>query len=414
MAQKQSHDADVIVVGGGLAGMTMTALLAAYDVSVICLDHDDPANLVKADYDLRTMAISCGSQKILRAAGAWKEAELSPCPIRDIRILHNSSPTLLSLLSQEAESDAFGWVVDSRALRAGLLNRLKHLPAARHLAPVKISDFNIEQNIGHVLLEDGRRLRAPLIIGADGKHSLTRNWMNIPVRRWSYHQQAVVAIIHHDEPHNNKAFEHFRSEGPLAVLPVSDDSQGIHRSALVWTESTRARSSRMAWDADTFRSAVQAILPKEYGRVLHVEPRAAYPLNFSHAYRYTAPRMALIADAAHAIHPIAGQGLNLGLRDVAVLAELTVHAKDNHLDLGSPSLLASYERARRFDNTVMAAATDALDKIFSSKSRTLGVIRSMALKAIPLMPKTKMMIMREAMGAPPRTLPKLMRDEYLR
>lgn len=398
------------MVGGGHAGLTLAALLAAHGVSCLCLDRDDPA----VAKDTRTTAISYGSQRVIAAAGAWSTAQLNPCAIRDIRILDGDSPVLLDFLSRDIGDRMFGWIVTNGDLRQCLYDRLSTLPLAKHIAPAHVSGFSVEADHASVHLSDGQTFRAPLVIGADGKNSFTREWMNIPVRHWTYNQQAIVSIITHKNPHDNIAVENFMDEGPLAVLPMVDDDAGNHRSALVWTEHTDKRDTRLSWNDETFISSLNERLPDFYGGITHATPRAAWPLSLTHAYRYIGPRMALVADAAHAIHPIAGQGLNLGLRDIAALVELLVEAKNNKTDLGAPDLLDEYQRRRRFDNTLMAAATDNLNRLFSRKGKLLGFARKAGLKFIAKSPRARRFLMRQAMAAPDaKWLPKLIRDGSL-
>ncbi len=407
-------DTDVLVVGGGLAGMTLTALLATHGISVICLDRDDPKVALSQNYDARTTAISYGSQRVMRAAGVWDETILKPCAIRDIHILDGGSPVLLEFLSDDIGGTDFGWIVDNRDLRQSLFNRLHALANISHIAPATIKSFFVEKTHAGVHLADGRTVTAALVIGADGKRSATRDWMNIPVRSWSYDQQAIVCIVYHEHPHNHVAIEHFLEEGPFALLPMQDDSNGHHRSALVWSEHLSSRS-KLDWTDDTFIAALKTRLPSTYGDILRVGKRTAYPLTFTHAYSYIGPRMALVADAAHAIHPIAGQGLNLGLRDIAALAELIVQAKDKGHDVGADTLLEVYQQQRRFDNSLMAAATDGLNRLFSKKSKLLGLARKAGLGLIQKSPTARQFFMRQAMAAPDAAwLPRLIREGRLR
>lgn len=409
-----SFDADVIVIGGGPAGMTLTALLAAHGVQTICIDRDDPASTLAQQYDTRTTAISFGSQRVIAAAGVWDEQKLKPCAIRDIHILDGDSPVLLEFFSEDVGNKDFGWIVENRDLRACLFQRLADLPRATHLAPAMVKDFSVHETHACVYLNDGRMLSAPVIIGADGRQSFTRQWMDIPVRAWSYDQHAIICTITHAHPHNHNAVEHFLPEGPFAVLPMQNDAQGRHRSALVWSEHAKT-AQRLRWDDETFQAAVQVRLPEFYGQITSIGPRSAYPLTLVHAYRYIGPRMALVADAAHGIHPIAGQGLNLGLRDIAALAELLVTAKDTKEDMGSAEILETYQRQRRFDNMLMAAATDNLNRLFSRKSKLLGMARKAGLKLIQKTPAAKQFLMRQAMAEPNASwLPRLIREGRLR
>lgn len=389
---------DVVVVGGGPAGCSLAALLAANGVSTACIDQDDPAVTLKGDFDGRTTAISFGSRRVIEAAGAWDALQQDACPIDDIKITESGSPTLLEFLVREVGEKSFGWIVENRRLRAALYERLKDLKNARHIAPARVADFDRDKNGVTVHLADGQKIRAKLVVGADGRKSFTREWMGIGTRGWSYRQRGVVCIVHHEKPHGNIAVEDFRGEGPFAILPMSNDAQGRHRSSIVWTEHGPERDSAKLWDEETFNAALSARFPDFYGKVSLAGGRFAYPLALTHAHSYIAPRMALVADAAHAIHPIAGQGLNLGLRDVAQLADLIVAAKKANADVGSDDLLQRYERARRPDNMMMAAATDTLNKLFSNDIAPVRLLRRMGLRMVQAAPAARKFFMKQAMG----------------
>ncbi len=392
-------DADVIVIGGGHAGLTMSLLLARAGISVICIDRDPPAKTLAKDYDPRTTAISYGSAQVLGHAGVWEALLPDACPIEDIKITESGAPTLLTFLVEDVDAPAFGWILDNRDLRAAMYEALAKYKTAKHITGAKVEAIEQGDTAHRVHLEDGQVFSASLIIGADGRGSFTREAFHIGVREWSYHQQAVIACITHEKPHHNMALEDFREEGPFAVLPMVDDAKGQHRSALVWTEETRRKSkSLLEYDDAPFTEALAAHLPDSYGRVLSVSARRAYPLGLIHAHSYTAHRMALVADAAHGIHPIAGQGLNLGLRDVACLAEKLARAHEAGLDLGDETLLQSYEAERRPDNMLMAGVTDGLNKLFSKRLPLLSPLRKAGLKLVERAPATKKFFMRQAMG----------------
>lgn len=398
MSQKQPITRfDVIVAGGGPAGCTMAALLGKAGLSVACIDRDNPAQSLNPAFDTRTTAISYGSRTILQKAGAWDGLQSLACPIRDIKITDNGSPTLLRFLSDDVQAEAFGWVIENRHLRGALFKAMKETGAI-HIAPAAIKNYTVGEHAASVDLEDGRTLSAELVIGADGRASFTRAWMGTETRGWSYNQRAVVSVIRHEHPHNNIAVEDFRDEGPFAILPMPDDEQGHHRSALVWTEHGPEKQSALHWRDDIFNAAIAERFPAEYGHVCLHGKRASYPLSLSHAQEYTAQRMVLVADAAHGIHPIAGQGLNIGLRDVAALADILISARNDGRDIGGADILAHYERARRPDNMAMAAATDALNKLFSNKSASLRILRRAGLRMVEKLPRTKRFFMRYAMG----------------
>lgn len=394
---KTDTNFDVIIAGGGPSGCAMAAMLGKAGLKVACIDRDDPAQTISPAFDTRTTAISYGSRSVLRNAGAWDGLESVACAIRDIKIMDNGSHTLLRFLSDDVKADAFGWVIENRHLRGALYTAMKN-SGVTHIAPAAIADYEIDDNAARVHLADGRILSAKLVIGADGRASFTRQWMGIDTRGWSYNQRAVVSIITHEKPHNNIAVEDFRDEGPFAILPMPDDDKGNHRSALVWTEHRPEKESALHWDEAIFNAAIAERFPADYGDVRLLGKRAAYPLSLSHAHKYIGPRMALIADAAHGIHPIAGQGLNIGLRDVAAMADILATAKKEKRDFGADDILQIYERARRPDNMAMAAATDALNKLFSNKSASLRLLRRAGLRVVEKLPRTKRFFMRYAMG----------------
>ena len=391
--------ADVVIVGGGHAGCTMAALLAKNGVTSICIDQDDPAKTLTAGFDGRTTAISFGSRKVIGAAGAWDMLEDEACAIRDIKIMDSGSPTLLEFLVEDVGAEAFGWIVENRRLRQSLYQTLKDLKNAAHIAPARVAGFTRDNDGVNVHMEDGRTARGQLVIGADGRNSFTREWMGIGTRGWKYGQRAIVCIVRHEKPHDNIAVEDFRSEGPFAILPMTDDEDGNHRSSIVWTEHGRDTDSALHWAEDTFNAALDERFPSFYGQVQLSGKRFSYPLSLTHAHDYIAPRMALVADAAHAIHPIAGQGLNIGLRDIAELAELLITAKKYGRDLGGEELLHAYQSARRLDNMAMAGATDTLNRLFSNDLSSVRILRKIGLRAVQRIPAARKFFMRQAMGA---------------
>lgn len=391
------NEADLIVVGGGLAGLTLTALLASQEVSVVCVDREAPAKTGTAEFDLRTTAISYGSQLVLRAAGVWDLMGDHPCPIKDIQVRDTGSPVLLNFLANDLEGEPFGWIVNNLDLRRALQQRVASLKSARHLAPATVRGFSVKKEYAEVALADGMRLRAPLVIGADGKKSSVREFLGIPLHGWMYNQTAIVCVVAHENPHHNRAIEHFRPEGPFAILPMSDRADGRHCSALVWSVEGR-HVAPMSWDEATFNLALAARFPPEYGNVALLGPRAAWPLGLQHAHAYIGPRMALVAEAAHAMHPIAGQGLNMGLRDIAELAELLAAARRDGRDPGSPDILRTYQQRRHFDNMAMMAATDALTRVFSNRLPVIGGLRRLGVSLVQACPPVRRFFMKQAMG----------------
>ena len=392
-------DYDAIIVGGGLAGLSLSCLLGKIDgLRVACIDRDAPETQLANDE--RTTAISFGSAQILKRADVWEQIAANGCPIEDIEILDGDSPLLLQFLSREVEGKAFGWIISNTHIRTCLMAKMAALHNVEHIAPAKVQDFEVTDDYAAVVLEDGRKLTARLIIGADGRGSSVREFMDVDVREWNYKQRAVVCYVAHENPHHNKAVEHFKAAGPFAILPMPDKEDSTHRSSLVYTEhNKRGAASLMDLSDEDFAAKVQEGFPESYGKIEIINnKRMVFPLTLVHAAEYIAPRMALVADAAHGIHPIAGQGLNLGFRDLGVIASLIEQAQDTGADIGADALLQSYQRKRRPDNMVMIAFTDAMVKLFSNDLPPIRILRRAGLRAVAKLPAAKKFFMHRAMG----------------
>ncbi len=405
----------VAIAGGGLAGLTMASVLGSRGVDCVVIDRQTRDETVTERFDGRTTALSLGSRRVLEAAGLWDGLAPNASPILDIRIADDAdTPLLGGLLAsaslhfdhREVADDtggaAFGHIVENRLIRKAQYDRLDGLAPVTHLDGAAITGAEFGADRAVLTLGDGRRVGADLVVAADGKDSLMRELAGIGTRRWSYGQTAVVCTITHPEPHRGLALEHFLPDGPLAVLPMTDGPDGAPRSSVVWSDhgtagADRPRLLKLA-DAD-FEAALTAAMGGYLGKVRLAGTRFAYPLGVVHAKRYTGRRLALIGEAAHAIHPIAGQGLNLSLRDVAALAERLVRAARLGQDLGAAALLAGYRRQRQVDNLAMLAATDGLNRLFSTDLGPVRLARSIGLAAIGRLPPAKRFFMRQAMGA---------------
>jgi 2-octaprenyl-6-methoxyphenol hydroxylase len=402
MNDSTSLRTQVAVVGGGLAGATMAAALGQAGIDTVILDQEPAAARTLPGFDGRTTALSYGSRRIVASAGLWDPVAGQAEPILDIRIADGRAPVFLHFDHQEmaGESDSapFGHIVENRLLRLAQFERLDALPAVRHVAPAKV--VAVETGTGHaaVTLADGRVVRAELVIGADGRASFTRQQLGIPARSFAYRQKAVVCVMAHAEPHRGVAVEHFLPAGPFAVLPMRDDADGTHRSSIVWTEHPDTADDFVHRPIAAFDAALQAVVGDWLGPVRTLGKRFTYPLGVVHARRYGARRAALIGEAAHGIHPIAGQGLNLGLRDIDVLSGLLVERSRLGLDLGDPALLRRYEQLRRPDNVAMILATDGLNRLFSTDLAPVQLARDLGLAAVGRLPPVKRFFMRQAMG----------------
>jgi 2-octaprenyl-6-methoxyphenol hydroxylase len=399
-------DVEVLIVGGGMVGATLAAALGRAGVAVALVEQADPARFAEAAFDGRTSAIALGSARALRTIGAWAhmaEAE----PILDIRVSDSDGRGGCSRLfvhydHREVGDEPFGYIVENRAIRVALYRLLATLDRVTVLAPAALAGLDRGPTRADVRLADGRRLTARLVVGADGRGSALRRSARIGLATWTYPQTSIVCTIAHERPHNGVAHEHFLPAGPFAVLPMSG-----HRSSIVWTEHNRLVPHLMALAETPFAAEMTRRFGDSLGRLRPVGPRWSYPLALMHAARYTDRRLALIGDAAHVIHPIAGQGLNLGLRDLAALAEAVVDARRLGLDVGAAPVLERYQRWRRFDNLVLAAVTDGLNRLFSNDLAPVRLARDLGLAVVDRLPPLKRVLMRHAMGlvgSPPRLI----------
>jgi 2-octaprenyl-6-methoxyphenol hydroxylase len=380
---------DAAIIGGGFIGMAMANALGRAGIRTVCIDQAR-----KGDFSLRTTAISEGSRRILLECGLWHHVK-NPCPIRGIEVLEGNSPVLLNLGGDEKEN--LGWVVMNEDLGAAMQIGFESHANLSFMSGT-VMDFEILPQYAYVHLNDGGKIKSKIVIGADGRNSFVRDWMGVPVRKWDYRQRAILTTVWHQKPHNNIAIEHFLSAGPFAVLPMPDDENSDHRSAVIITEDGPKSKSWMLAPDYEFESAIIRQLPRRLGKITRVGNRASYPLSFIHAGSYIGPRMALIGDAAHGIHPIAAQGLNLGFKDVKELTGLIVSAHKAGRDVGGGDVLNTYDQTRRPGNTVMAAATDAMNRIFTSRSKAMTLIRSAGIKWIGRNQGIKKFIIKQGSG----------------
>jgi 2-octaprenyl-6-methoxyphenol hydroxylase len=337
----------------------------------------------------------------------WSDIARDAEPIREIRVADGDSPFFLHYDHGEIGPDPLGHIVENRVLRRALLARAAALSNLRHLAPARVAAAERRSGGVTATLADGAGIRGNLLIAADGKSSPLRQEAGIRTVEWRYPQTAIVCTVWHERPHLGIAVEHFLPAGPFAILPMTGD-----RSSIVWTERAALVPRLMALDAAGFHAELARRFGDFLGRLEVVGPRWSYPLALMHAERYGAERLILVGDAAHVIHPIAGQGLNLGLRDVAVLAELIVDARRLGLDIGTADILARYERWRRFDTMTLAAVTDGLNRLFSNNIPPLAWARGLGLAAINRLPPIRRFFMQHAMGMV-GNLPRLVRGERL-
>jgi len=398
---------ELAVAGGGLAGITLAISCAEAGLDVTVIDRIERKAMLKPGFDGRTTALSFGSRRVMETIGVWAELEPQAQPILEIRVADGASPFFLHYDHKDVGDNPMGYIVENAALRRALYRRAKGLKNLRIVAPKSVAGVTDEGAYARITLDDGTALKAQLVAACDGRNSNLRQAAGINCLEWSYRQIAIVAVVKHELPHRGVAVEHFRPAGPFAILPMTGN-----RSSIVWSEAADLAPKLLKLPPEKFQIELEKRFGDFLGAVALAGPVWSYPLGFIHADRYTSGRMALVGDAAHAIHPIAGQGLNLGFRDVATLAELAVNARRLGLDIGAPDLLARYERWRRFDSVTLAAMTDGLNRLFSNKSKTLAWTRDLGLGAINRMPRVKKVMIRHAMGILGE-IPKLVKGEQL-
>ena len=387
---------DVLILGGGLVGGTLGVALAASGLSVAVVDPADPAVTSTAAFDGRASAIASASGRMLDAIGIGGKLGGQGCAIRQIRVADGLEPGKLDFIAGDHD-DPLGTMYENRQLRAALYATAAAVPGLD--LRMRTRAVAVDRGSARVTatLSDGSTVKAALLVAADGRASPTREAAGITVARWSYDHQAVIGAFHHERDHENIAFEIFYPSGPFALLPLPDDEIG-HRSAIVWTVDAKYGPAMLKLGDRAFLAEATARMGGFLGTLSAASPRAGYPLGFHHAARITAERLALVGDAAHGIHPIAGQGLNLGLRDVAALAEVLVEGKRIGMDLGDAALLARYQAWRGLDTLMTAAATDTLTRLFGLPGRAASAVRRFGISAVDRIGPLKDRFMAEARG----------------
>ena len=391
-----SVQSDVIILGGGLVGLTLAIALDAHGLSSVVIDPADPAGMLAKGFDGRASAVASASHKMLDAIGVGARLAGQGCPIASIRVSDGLAPRAL-VFDPDPASGPLGIMYENLLLRRTLHEAAAEAANITLLMPARPVEVARDGNSARVTLADGGTYSAPLLIGAEGRNSPTRVAAGINVARWSYNHTAIIATLGHEHAHEGIAHEIFYPTGPFALLPMRDDVDGP-RSAIVWTVAGEHGAAMLGLPDRTFLAEAEKRMGGMLGRLRSASPRSSYPLGFHHTARITDQRLALIGDAAHGIHPIAGQGLNLGFRDVAALAEVLVEGARLGLDLGDSQLLARYERWRALDSFLVAATTDGLTRLFGLPGKAPRAIRRFGLDAVAHIPPLKRRFMAEARG----------------
>jgi 2-octaprenyl-6-methoxyphenol hydroxylase len=399
---------ELLIAGGGLTGLLLGVACAGTGLTVAIVDPQGPTALLADDFDGRSSAIGYGSHRVLEAIGVWPEIASDAEPIREIRVADDASPLFLHYDHRELGTGApLGYIVENRILRRALVNRVRPIPNLRFFSSVSVDSVSTSHFAASAGLSDGREIGARLVAAADGRKSPLRNAAGIRTVEWRYPQTGIVATVHHGRPHSGVAVEHFMPAGPFAILPMTEN-----RSSIVWTERAELAPRLVGLPDAAFKAELAARFGDFLGAIEPIGPRWTYPLSLLLAEEYVAPRLALVGEAAHTIHPIAGQGLNLGIRDVAALAQLVIDARRLGLDIGDKSILLGYQQWRRFDAMALAAVTDGLNRLFSNSFAPLQLARDVGLAVVNRLPPLKRVLMRDAMGIA-GDLPRLVRGEPL-
>jgi 2-octaprenyl-6-methoxyphenol hydroxylase len=408
MTTTETERRDVVIGGAGFAGLALAIALRQGLGDSFSVTVADPALAHEKSKGPRATAIAAAARRLFEALDVWQAVEDGAQPILDMVVTDSKlddavRPTFLTFGGEVEEGEAFAHMIENRHLVDALVAKAKDLGI--DLRATSVAGFENSGKRIDVELTDGAALSARLLVGADGARSLIREHAGIATHGWNYNQSAIVTTVAHERPHNGRAEEHFLPSGPFAILPLTGN-----RSSIVWTETTREAGRMVALPDDEFLDELEKRFGLHLGDLQIAGPRRAFPLGLFTARSFIGERLALIGDAAHIIHPIAGQGLNMGLRDVAALAEAVADAARLGIDIGAAQVLERYQRWRRFDTMTMGVATDGLNRLFSNHSDVLRLARDVGLGVVERLPALKRMFIREAAGFT-GDVPKLLKGE---
>ena len=401
---------DLVIGGAGFAGLALAIALREGLGEGFAVTVADPALAHAKSKDPRASAIAAAARRLFEAIGVWQAVEGQAQPILDMVVTDSKlddavRPAFLTFGGEVEEGEPFAHMIENRVLVDALVEKAKSLGI--DLRATAVTSFDRAAARIDVYFADGAGIGARLLVGADGARSAIRECAGIAQHGWSYNQSGIVTTVAHERDHHGRAEEHFLPAGPFAILPLTG-----RRTSIVWTEESREAERLVALPDDEFHAELEKRFGLHLGDIEIVGPRRAFPLGLYTARSFIGERLALIGDAAHVIHPIAGQGLNMGLRDVAALAEAVADAARLGLDIGAPGVLERYQRWRRFDTAMMGVATDGLNRLFSNRSDVLRLVRDVGLGLVERVPAVKRMFIREAAGFTGE-LPKLLKGEAL-
>ncbi|MEM7780682.1 MAG: FAD-dependent monooxygenase [Pseudomonadota bacterium] len=388
---------DLLILGGGLVGMALALAAAKQGMTSHVIDRADPAELTAEGFDDRATAISTASWHLFSNIGIAEGLEEFACDIASIAVTDQNKPGRLDF-TPEPHEGTLGRMFPNRRLRLALFEAAADEPLINWVSKAEITERERSEFGVAALLSDGRKLKGRLMIAAEGRGSPTREDAGFTLAHWDYKHRAVIAGLTHSKPHDNVAWEIFYPAGPFALLPMKTQGDGLHRSSLVWTVSEADGQAVNKLGDRAFTAEVQKRMGDILGEITSVGSRSSWPLGFHHTAKITDTRLALVGDAAHGIHPIAGQGLNLGLRDVGALVEVLANGARIGLDPGDPQLLKRYENWRGLDSFMVALATDGLTRLFGVPGKTASAVRRLGMSAVQRTPMLKTFFMDEARG----------------
>lgn len=400
---------DLVILGGGLVGMTLALAAAKKGVSSHVVDRADPAELTAEGFDGRASAISTASWNLFGNIGLAPALEPFACPIERIAVSDQLKPGRIDFVP-ELHEGSLGRMFENRRLRLALYEAAEHEPLIAFHSRSEVVERVRGPHGVSARLADGSSLRGSLLVAAEGRRSPTREEAGVAVATWDYSHRAIISSLTHSRPHAGTAWEIFWPAGPFALLPMRDDAEGRHRSALVWTVDEKDAGGTLKLGDRAFHAEVVKRMGDILGDITAIGPRSSYPLGFHHTAKVVDDRLALVGDAAHGIHPIAGQGVNVGFRDVAALVEVLVEGKRLGLDMGDPALLSRYERWRSLDTMMVSIATDALTHLFGIPGGAANAARRFGLSAVDKVPTLKNWFMSEARGESGK-VPRLLHGE---
>lgn len=399
----------VVIAGGGMVGLTLAIALARGGFEVAVADPMTAEQMGDERFDGRVAALAFASVRMLRVLGIWQLLERVAQPINDILVNESAvgrGPSPFSLHFDHREiGEPLGHIVENRHIRQALLAEIAAEKRILFLPGTSATTLAVKEGLARIALSDGREIVAPLAVAAEGRESALRDAQGIGITGWDYEQTGIVTTVVHERPHHGVAYEQFLPTGPFAILPMTGN-----RASLVWTEEASQARRLLALPEGPFTTELGRRFGIHLGEVNPIGPRWSYPLRLHLARSYVKDRFALVGDAAHTIHPLAGQGLNLGLKDVAALTETLLDAARLGLDYGQLDVLKRYERWRRFDSFVLAVATDSLNRLFSNDFPPLKLARELGMGAVDRIAPLRKFFMRHA-GGDLGVLPRLLKGE---